>query len=131
MKKFLLVLLMLLPLGASAQQVITATQSAPIAISSATTTLIVTGVTGKQILVTAIDILSSATGTVLVISGTGSTCGSSTVSITGTYALIAGSFLQKGDGLGVLWPIATGSSVCITTTGAGNFNGSITYALFP
>ena len=131
MKKLLILLLALAPTGALGQAFFTPTRSTAITIATATTTLLITGVTGKQVVVMAVDVLSSAAGTLQFIAGTDATCSTGSSNVTGNYSLAAGGFLQKGDGNGILWALPAGNSLCAVTTGAGLFPGSITWTLVP
>lgn len=107
--------------------------SGPIAISTATTTLLVTGIPAtsspaKQIAVTAVDFVASGTGTIQFIAGTDSVCGTGTVNLTGAYSLTAQVGLTKGNGAGALWVAPPGFSICAVTGAAVGMNGSIAYA---
>lgn len=119
--------------GARAQSsvVVPATMaSIPITISTATTTLLVTGVSGKSIYVTAVDVIAAGTGNIQFISGTGSTCGTGTVNITGNYSLIAQVGFTKAAGNGVVWVVGQGLSLCAITSAAVGMPGSLSYAIF-
>lgn len=132
MKKLLLILALILsPSLAPAQSVIPLTQaSIPITISTATTTRLVIGVTSKSIYVTAVDIIAGGTGDIQFIAGTGSTCGTSTVNISGDYNLTAQVGFTKGSGVGVLWVIPAGYSLCAVTGQSVGMPGSLSYAQF-
>jgi len=106
------------------------TASIPITISTATTTLLVTGVSGKSIYVTAVDVIAAGTGNIQFIAGTGATCGTGTVNITGNYNLIAQVGFTKATGNGVVWVIPQGFSLCAVTSGAVGMPGSLSYAIF-
>ena len=129
--KRLLFLWLLWPTLAWAQPVIPLTQaSIPITISTATTTLLVTGKASQSIYVTAIDIIAAGTGNIQFVSGTGSTCGTGTANVSGNYNLTAQTGFTKGNGSGVLWVIPVGASLCATTSQAVGMPGSLSYAQF-
>lgn len=129
--KRLLFLWLLWPTLTWAQPVIPLTQaSIPITISTATTTLLVTGKASQSIYVTAIDIIAAGTGNIQFISGAGATCGTGTANVTGNYNLTAQTGFTKGNGSGVLWVIPVGASLCVTTSQAVGMPGSLSYAQF-
>lgn len=135
MKRLLLALTLWLgALGAAiAQQsvVVPATMaSIPITISTATTTLLVTGVTGKSIFVTAVDIIAAGTGNIQFVSGTGASCGTGQVNVTGQYNLTAQVGFTKAAGNGVVWVLAKGASLCAITSANVGMPGSLSYAIF-
>ena len=105
-------------------------KSVPIAISSATTTKMITGVSGQSIYITAWDGISSAAGTLLFVYGTGDTCGTGTTSLTGTYTFGTSTVISKGNGLGPVFSIPNGNNLCLTSGGSINIQGSISYAQF-
>lgn len=104
--------------------------SVPITISTATTTRLVLGVTGQSIYVTAVDIIAGGTGSIQFVAGTGSTCGTGTVNISGNYALVAQTGFTKAAGNGVVWVIPSGFSLCVTTSANVGMPGSLSYAQF-
>jgi len=117
----------------SAQQavVVPATMfSVAITISTATTTKLVDGVSGKQIYVTAVDIISAGTGNIQFISGTGATCGTGTANVTGNYNLTAQVGFTKGTGNGALWVVPAGANLCAVTSAGVGMPGSLSYAIF-
>jgi hypothetical protein len=133
MKKLALLFWLSLCVAAQAQQSVQvpATMvSVPIVISTATTTLLVTGASGKSIYVTGVDVIAAGTGNIQFISGTGATCGTGTANVTGNYNLIAQAGLAKGAGNGALWVLAQGASLCAVTSAAVGMAGSLSYALY-
>lgn len=122
----------LAPSGTLAQSPIIPTTSASVAItiSTATTTRLITGVTGQSIYVTAVDVIAAGTGNIQFIAGTGATCGTGTVNISGNYNLTAQVGLAKGTGVGALWVVPSGSSLCAVTSAAVGMPGSLSYAQF-
>lgn len=133
MKKLALLLALLLSGAAQAQQsvFVPATMaSVPITISTATTTLLVTGITGKSIYVTAVDVIAAGTGNIQFIAGTGATCGTGTVNISGNYSLTAQVGFTKAAGNGAIWVVPQSASLCAVTSGAVGMPGSLSYAIF-
>lgn len=107
-----------------------ASNSIPITISTATTTKLIDGVAGKRIYITAVDVIAAGTGNIQFISGTGATCGTGTVTISGNYNLTAQIGFTKGNGTGVVWALAPGFNLCAVTSAAVGMPGSISYAQF-
>jgi len=135
MRKLLLALAVLC-LGfasAFAQQAVivpATTASIPITISTATTTRLILGVTGLSTYITAVDIVAAGTGNIQFIAGTGATCGTATVNVSGNYNLIAQQGFVKGTGYGVVWVIGAGLSLCAVTSANVGMPGSMAYAQF-
>lgn len=105
-------------------------------ISTATTTLAISGVSGRHIRISSIDMVAAAADNVAIISGTGATCGTGTGAIVGTTAATGWNFsanggISKGIGIGtILRTVATGDSVCIVTSAGTQLSGSISYAIW-
>jgi hypothetical protein len=105
-------------------------------ISTATTTLAVTGVSGRQVRICAINLVAAAADNVALIEGTGATCGTGTAGMAGgTTAATGWNFaanggLTMGSGLGEVMTTATaGDSVCLATSAATQLSGYIKYAI--
>jgi len=135
MKKLSAALLLLLGLASAAlaQQsvIVPATMaSIPITISTATTTRLVIGQSNKSIYVTAVDVIANGTGSIQFIAGTGATCGTGTVTITGNYALTTQVGFTKAAGNGVVWVILPNLSLCAVTDSGVGMPGSLSYAIF-
>jgi hypothetical protein len=127
MKKLLLVLGLFLALtGDVRAQSGRTSASAAIAVSTATTTRLIVGQTGLAVLITHWDVIASGTGTIKLVYGTGATCGTGQVDITGAYSLVAQAGISKGTGL-PLYFVPAGNSVCVTTSAAVGMQGSIGY----
>lgn len=133
-KLWLALLLLCLGLApAQAQQSVfvpATTNSIPITISTATTTLLVTGIAGKSIYVTAVDVIAAGTGNIQFIAGTGATCAGTPANITGNYNLIAQVGFTKATGNGVVWVVPQGFNLCAVTSAAVGMPGSLSYAIF-
>lgn len=109
----------------------------PISVTSATTTLLVTGVSGRHVRITSLNLVSAIANNVALISGTGATCGTGTAGIAGGttaangWNLAANGGLTIGTGLGaVMQTVATGDSVCVVTSAIGPLAGSMGYAIY-
>lgn len=106
-------------------------------VSTATTTLLVTGVSGRHVRITSLDISTAAANNVALISGTGATCGTGTTGMNGgTTAASGWNFaanggIVKGVGFGTVYrTTATGDSVCVITSAATQLSGNIGYAIY-
>jgi Flp pilus assembly protein TadG len=101
-------------------------------ITTATTTQPIAPVAGKRIYIC--NLYASIAGTTPTVQfewGTGATCGTSTVLISGAFALAAGSVFDIGNNNGSEFFSPLGSGFCIITTGTTpSFQGYISYAVF-
>jgi hypothetical protein len=116
MKRLLLALALGLSSPALAQQsvFIPATQQSTIVAGTVATTLIITGVAGKSTYITGLYQAPLATSTVQWISGTGATCGTGTVNLTGSMVFTTGNqAIAIGDGSGTFMVAGPGLSVCV------------------
>jgi hypothetical protein len=109
---------------------------ATVNISTATTTLLITGVSGRHVRVSAYDLVTALANNVGIISGTGATCGTGTAAIVGTTAATGYNFganggVARGTGQGtVLRTVATGDSICLITSAATQLSGVWAYAIY-
>lgn len=110
---------------------------AAINISTATTTLIATGVSGRHVHICAMVLITAAANNVAMISGTGATCGTGTAGMSGgTTAASGWNFaanggLAMGQGFGdINRTVAAGDSVCLVTSAATQLSGRVTYAIY-
>lgn len=108
-----------------------------VTVSTATTTLLITGVTGRHVRICSLSLVTAAANNVALISGTGATCATGTTGMNGgTTAATGWNFaanggLTQGSGLGeVNRTNATGNSVCIITSAATQLSGRISYAIY-
>lgn len=106
-------------------------------VSTATTTLLITGVSGRHVRISSISLVTAAANNVALISGTGATCGTGTTGMNGgTTAASGWNFaanggITQGNGLGTINQTnATGDSVCIVTSAATQLSGRIAYAIY-
>jgi len=111
-----------------APPVIQATASAPIAISTATTTQIIALSTLKTY-ITGWEFISAGSGTVQLEYGTGTACGTVAGTLTGAYPVSAGTGLSRG-GIGPVIVVPAGNEVCVVTTSSATAQGSIAYAQY-
>jgi hypothetical protein len=128
-----IVALGLLTSSAEAQQAIVtpATMaSVPIVGTVATASVLVSGIAGKSIYVTSVDLVPVATSVVTFSQGTGAACaGGTTANLTGALTFAAGQVYSKGAGVGVVWVLLPGNNLCITIAAAAA-PGSLAYAQF-
>lgn len=106
-------------------------------INTATTTLAITGVAGRQVRICHFNMVATATDTVAWIEGTGATCGTGTAGMIGSstaahgQAFAANGGIATGTGIGEILTTATaGDSVCIVTSAATQLDGHIKYAIY-
>lgn len=106
-------------------------------VSTATTTLMVTGVSGRQVRICSFHLVTAAANNIAWLEGTGATCGTGTAGMTGGttaasgYNFAANSGIALGTGLGeVLTTATTGDSVCLITSAATQLSGHIRYAIY-
>ena len=95
-------------------QMLPASQQISIAGTVAASTRIVTGVAGKQILVTSINQIPVATSVVTYTYGTGTNCGTGTTSVTGAMTFAAGQTLHIGSGNAAIFILPQAVDLCIT-----------------
>lgn len=108
-----------------------------VSITTATTTLLITGVSGRHVRISAIHLLTGIANNVALISGTGATCGTGTTGMAGGttaangYNFAANGGLTLGSGVGsVMRTTATGDSVCAVTSANGPLAGTIAYTIY-
>lgn len=110
--------------------IIQADASAKIDVSTATTTELVALSAGKKIYVTSWDVIAAGTGTIKLVYGTGTACGTGTTDLTGAYSLVAQSGIAKGGGLGPILVVPASNALCVTTSAAVGMQGSMAYTQF-
>lgn len=135
MKKLVAVLLSYLWLASTAlaqQSVVVPATMASVAIniSTATTTRLVPGISGKSIYVTNWNAIAGGTGNITFEYGTGATCGTGTTVLTGAYNLTAQVGAVVGIGNGAVLVLPVGTSLCILSSAAVQISGSLAYAIF-
>src|SRR5262245_35962525 len=77
-------------------------------------TRIVTGVAGKSIYVTQVNLIPVATAVVTFTTGTGTNCGTNTANVTGAMTFATGQVLTLGNGYGAVFVLPQGFDLCIT-----------------
>jgi hypothetical protein len=104
----------------------------PISISSATTTVVVTGIAGLRTFITHDTWASNGAGTVKWVYGHGTNCGTGTTAITGAIDVVAQFAVSEGIGLGpVHKPTPVGEDTCIVTTGSATAKGDLAFSQQP
>ena len=110
---------------------------ANINIVTATTTLIVTGVSARHVRICSLSLVTAGANNVALISGTGATCGTGTTGMTGgTTAATGWNFaanggIAQGSGIGTINQTnAVGDSVCAITSAAVQLSGRISYTIY-
>jgi hypothetical protein len=109
---------------------IQADASAKIDVSTATTTQLVALTSTQKIYVTSWDVIAAGTGTIKLVYGTGSSCGTGTTDLTGAYSLVAQSGIAKGNGIGPVLVVPASNALCVTTSAAVGMQGSVSYTKF-
>lgn len=106
-------------------------------ITSGTTTLIITGVSGRQVRIGAYELWVGAADNVEWIEGTGATCGTGTAGMAGgattglSMVFSAAGGLVRGTGLGTVLQTATsGDSVCMVTSTSANVGLNAQYTIY-
>lgn len=106
-------------------------------VSTATTTLMVTGVSGRQVRICSFHMITTLANNVAWLEGTGATCGTGTAGMAGGttaasgYNFAANAGMAVGTGLGeVLTTATTGDSVCLITSAATQLSGFIKYTIY-
>lgn len=106
-------------------------------ISTATTTLLVTGVSGRQVRITTLHMITALANNVAFIEGTGATCGTGTAGMAGgttaasgyNFAANSGIALNGGGGTAIQ-TVTTGDSVCVVTSAVTQLSGGLEYAIY-
>jgi hypothetical protein len=105
--------------------------SAPISISTATTTQIVALSGSTSIYVTSEDFMAAGVDTFQWIYGTGTACATGQGTLSGAYSLSTSNpGLTKGGGVGTILKVPSGNALCAITTAAVAVAGSISYMQF-
>lgn len=109
----------------------------PVDIVTATTTLAVTGVSGRHVRICGLSLLTAGANNVAFIAGTGATCGTSTAGMAGGttapegFNFAANGGISQGSGIGeIMRTETTGDSVCIVTSAAVQLSGNISYTIY-
>lgn len=113
--------------------------SAPISITTATTTRIVAPSASNKTYICALFLTSAAADNVGIVEGTGGTCGSGTAGVIGgttaangpNFAANGGMFLQAGGKVAVAQTAGTNVDLCLITSAATPLAGVIKYVQAP
>lgn len=116
--------------GTNCVLAIQASNSNPIDISTATTTELIALNVDKTIFLTSWDVMAGGTGTIRLVYGSGTACGTGTTNLTGAYPLIAQAGIAKGNGLGIVLAIPKGKALCATTNANVQYSGSVSFVQF-
>jgi hypothetical protein len=116
--------------GGNLTSIIEAGASVPISISTAATTQLVAGISGKAIYVTAWDVIAAGTTSFTFEYGTGANCAVGTAALTGPYGLVAQFGAAKGGGLGPVLVVPAGNALCAVNSAAAQVSGSLAYTQF-
>jgi hypothetical protein len=118
--------------GGNPSSLVQASSSAPINISSATTTQLVAGLSGQKIYVTAWDVVAGGNGAITLEYGTqtANPCDTGTTPLTGPYPLVAQAGLSKSGGLSPVFVLPAGAQLCAQTSATVQMSGSVTYTRF-
>lgn len=98
--------------------------------SAAATTLTITGATGQQIHLCGWDVTSTAAATWQLVTGTGATCGTSTVNITAAHALGTTNVFSSAGATPGRYSAPAGNNICVIVTGTGPVQWTIYYTQF-
>jgi hypothetical protein len=113
-----------------------ANKSAPIAISTATTTELIAAPAGTEpgggtryVEVSAYEVMAGGTGNIQFVTGTKTTtaCDTGATNVTGNFPLTAQARIQGGNGFGPLWTLPAGQELCAVTSAAVSMAGYLTY----
>ena len=107
------------------------TATIPVTLTAATTIQLVgASVAPQSLYVTGINFVASGAGTVQLVYGTGTNCGTGTGNLTGAITVAVGTVIAYGTGTGIILIVPQGNALCATTgTGAAG-GGSLAYARF-
>jgi hypothetical protein len=98
--------------------------------AAATTTKVVTEVTGKAVHICGYTVAAgAAAGGWQIISGTGATCGTNTVNITAAYTIAINTGLSSLASY-AQFSTAAGQAICVITTGTGPTSLTLYFAQF-
>lgn len=125
--RLLLVLFLVLPMGLVAA--VECDRHAGVDVNAAATSVIVTGVAGRTIVVCGFVITADTTATTAQFKfGTGTTCGTSTTNISAPLRLAANGNISYGNGIGVIFRADPGTDLCLAAV-TGAVSGIVTYQI--
>lgn len=115
--------------GTNAQYGFVCNTSAAVSISSATDVVIVTGVAAKSVRICHLDFSSDTTAAVTIRQGTGTTCGTNQVALSGAYQNILG-LAEDYTPLAPLTTTVAARDVCLHFSTNVTAGGTVIYAIF-
>lgn len=115
--------------GTNAQYGFVCNTSAAISISAGTDVVIVTGVSAKFVRICHLDFSADATSVATIRQGTGSTCGTNTVALSGGYQNILG-LAEDYTPLSPLTTTVAARDVCLHFSTNVTAGGTVIYAIF-
>ncbi len=124
-----LILVTGLTLARAQQSIPAATNTISITGTVAASTKIISGVSGRYLYITSLNLVPVATSVVTFTAGTGTNCGTNTTSLSGAMTFATGQILQAGTGAGVILAAPQGYDICITIATAVS-PGFLSYSLF-
>jgi hypothetical protein len=104
--------------------------SAQLTMSTATTTQMVAPAAGKSIYVCGFAINGGGATTAKLVAGTGTNCGTGTVTLTPAFSLANATTVALGGGLGYVAKAASGNALCATNSAAATANLFVAYTQF-
>jgi hypothetical protein len=110
--------------------IIQADTSVIINMSTATTTQVMSLTSAQKIYVTAWNVIAAGTGTIKLVYGTGTNCGTGTADLTPAYSLVAQAGIATGTGLGPVLFVPAGNALCVTTSAAVGMQGTVSLTKF-
>jgi len=110
--------------------VVACDSSAQLAMSAATTTQMVALAAGKAVYVCGFAINGGGATTTKLVAGTGTSCGTGTVTLTPAFSLGTATTVAMGGGLGYVAKAAAGNALCATNSAAVTANIFVAYTQF-
>ena len=116
--------------GGKLYQITACDSVAPINSTGAASYKIVAGVSSRSIRVCAALTEGNGTSNYEWVYGTGTTCGTNQVILTGNMHVAGSESHPIGNGIGELFKTAPGTDLCIVVSGAGDMAGFVSYAIY-
>ena len=98
--------------------------------SAAATTLIITPGTGQAVHLCGWDVTATAIATWQIVTGTGATCGTNTVTITAAHSISAQNVLSSSGATPGRFSAPAGNNICVIVTGTGPAQWTVYYTQF-
>lgn len=103
----------------------------PISVGAGTTQQVVAPFNGHTITVCGLMLSAGVAGTVQITEGTGGTCGTGTVTLSGAMTLAVGTPISLGAGTPIFTTQKQGDALCITTAGGATAAGLLAFNYNP